>query len=259
MLNRYFVAAFALGMLLTNQAYAACTSTLITFTNGLTANAVDVNTNFTNTMGCATTPPPLPTRQVLTSGSSATYTTPSNVRQLRIRMVGGGGGGAGSSNDFSAGNGAGGSDTLFNGVHAGGGSGGSEFGSGGPGGTSSTGTASFRVKGSYGGYAHPPLSAINSNEAGFGAASALGGGTMDMVAASANTGAGGGGHDLGAYSVGSPGGGGGSGEYLELIINSPSASYTYTVGAGGSGGSTGTGGGAGYAGGSGLIIVDELY
>jgi len=50
---------------------------------------------------------------------------------------------------------------------------------------------------------------------------------------------------------------GGEGEYIEIIINSPAATYTYTVGAGGAGGSGGTY--AGAAGGSGYIIVDEYY
>src|SRR6185312_9972680 len=62
----------------------------------------------------------LPTRQVLTSGTNATYTTPANCRQLRIRMVGGGGGG-GSYNNGSGGDGG---DTIFNSIHAAGGKGG---------------------------------------------------------------------------------------------------------------------------------------
>jgi hypothetical protein len=47
--------------------------------------------------------------------------------------------------------------------------------------------------------------------------------------------------------------------YCEKLIASPSASYTYAVGAAGSAGSGGTSGGAGAAGGSGLIIIDEFY
>jgi hypothetical protein len=35
-------------------------------------------------------------------------------------------------------------------------------------------------------------------------------------------------------------GGGGAGEYGEIIITSPSATYTHTVGAGGNGGAAGT-------------------
>ena len=46
---------------------------------------------------------------------------------------------------------------------------------------------------------------------------------------------------------------------MEFIINSPSATYTYTVGAGGAGGAAGTAGVAGSNGGSGKIIVQEFY
>ena len=35
------------------------------------------------------------TRQVFTSGTGATYTTPAGVRRILVRMVGAGGGGAG--------------------------------------------------------------------------------------------------------------------------------------------------------------------
>jgi hypothetical protein len=78
---------------------------------------------------------PASTTQYLTSGTSATYTTPANCRAIRVRMVGGGGGGA-----------------YFS------------------------------------------------------------------------------------------GGGGGAGEYVELFISSPAATYAYTVGAGGTAGSGGTNG-----------------
>jgi hypothetical protein len=54
-------------------------------------------------------------------------------------------------------------------------------------------------------------------------------------------------------------GGGGEGEYVEITISSPAATYTYSVGAGGAGGTGGTNGGTGGAGGSGYIIVDEYY
>ncbi len=53
--------------------------------------------------------------------------------------------------------------------------------------------------------------------------------------------------------------GGGEGEYVELVINSPAANYTYTVGALGAGGAAGTSGHGGADGGSGFIIVDEYY
>ena len=59
--------------------------------------------------------------------------------------------------------------------------------------------------------------------------------------------------------AGNSGGGAGAGEYVELIINNPAATYTYTIGAGGTAGTAGSSGGAGNAGGTGVIIVDEFY
>ena len=50
--------------------------------------------------------------------------------------------------------------------------------------------------------------------------------------------------------------GGGAGEYVEWISNSPAGTYTYTVGASAAGGTGITNGGAG---GSGIIIIDEIY
>ena len=51
-----------------------------------------------------------------------------------------------------------------------------------------------------------------------------------------------------------------AGEMVDFYINSPAASYTYTVGSGGSAGSGGSyNPGAGSAGSGGLIIVDEYY
>jgi hypothetical protein len=55
--------------------------------------------------------------------------------------------------------------------------------------------------------------------------------------------------DLATYGTS---GGGGGGEYAELLITSPSATYSYAVGAGGT---AGTGTAAGGVGGSGVIIV----
>jgi hypothetical protein len=46
--------------------------------------------------------------------------------------------------------------------------------------------------------------------------------------------------------------------YVEHIISSPAASYTYAVGTGGAGAS-GTTGGAGGSGAAGIIIVEEYY
>ena len=43
------------------------------------------------------------------------------------------------------------------------------------------------------------------------------------------------------------------------LTSSPSATYSYSIGAGGSGGTAGGNGLAGGAGGSGVIIVEEYY
>ena len=54
--------------------------------------------------------------------------------------------------------------------------------------------------------------------------------------------------------------GGTSGGYVRKLIASPSATYSYAVGAGGAGTAGGGGGdGAGGAGAAGIIIVTEFY
>lgn len=198
---------------------------------------------------------PATTFQYLTSGSSATYTAPTNPapRTLRIKMTGAGGGGAAA----TANNGSAGGTSTFNSIDAAGGSGGQNGASGsagGAGGTGGAGSATKRFTGSDG--ACGPFNGGGSGGAGpFGGSGK--GGTFSPSAgtsAKANTGAGGGG--AGAVSA-NGGGGGGQGEYVEIVIASPSATYTYTIGTGGAGGSAGTT--AGAAGGSGMIIVEEYY
>jgi hypothetical protein len=53
--------------------------------------------------------------------------------------------------------------------------------------------------------------------------------------------------------------GGGAGGYIDAIIYSPSATYSYAIGAAGTAGAAGTSGTDGGAGGSGYIIVTEYY
>jgi len=214
-------------------AQAACAS-LATFSPGTTIVSGQVNSNFQALNNCAT----VSTRQVLTSGSSATYATPANPRQLRIRMVGGGGSGYGSSVGTDGGS------TTFAGITANGGfhSAGADGALGGSGGT---GSASFRIAGN-------GSQATTLGSSTFGSAGApgpFGGGGRSLTTSGQNaaTNSGAGGAGAAAYS------GGGAGEYVEIIINSPAATYTYTVGTGGI--ATGPGG----SGGSGVIIVDEYY
>lgn len=190
------------------------------------------------------------TRQYLTSGTSATYTTPANCKKIRVRMIGGGGGGSA----FATNAGSTGGTTSFGSFTAIGGGGGTLSGAGANGGTGGSGTALIRVNGARG-----EPSDTTSAHGGFGGGTFLIGSTTGGAQnsagldAQANTGAGG----QGASSAGSSKGGGGAGEYVEFEIASPASTYTYTIGAGGAGGAAGTT--AGGNGGSGIIIVEEFY
>jgi hypothetical protein len=107
-------------------------------------------THYMDGTGAWSTPagtlPHVTTYQYLTSGSSATYTTPANCRAIHVEMWGGGGGGSGSTT--AGGNGG---DTIFNSIHAAGGGGGATGGGGASGGTGGTGSAAFRRDGGDGG------------------------------------------------------------------------------------------------------------
>lgn len=208
----------------------------------------------------------LPTVQTfLSSGSSGTYTTPANVQWIEVIAVGGGGGGAGSGTGTSAGSAGNGGNTTFGTslIVARGGTGGAPYtGSPGTGGTASLGSAIGQaVSGGDGGYG-PTLSGVTGANGGN---SALGGGGAGEAAeqngvptaGKANTGGGGGGRTTTTGING--GGGGGAGGYARAIITSPSASYSYAVGAGGAAGAAGTSGVAGVAGGSGGLWVIEHY
>lgn len=195
-----------------------------------------------------------PTIQRFTSGTGATYTLPSNAVRLRVRMVGGGGGGGARVTN----NGANGTSSSFGSWTAvfgnGGGAATGTVGAGGTGGVDSTGTKIARVDGQAG------TGGLNvaGGTAGGGGSSFFGGGapshTADAASAAAtNSGSGG----SGGNNAGVGGAGGGAGEYVEFFITSPSATYTYTVGAGGAGGAAGTT--AGGNGAAGIIIVEEYY
>jgi hypothetical protein len=213
-----------------------------------------------------------PTVQRFTSGSG-TYTTPANVKYIKVRLVGGGGGGGGSGTASYTNGVAGGSTTFGTSLltataGAGGAIGGGAAADGGSftvnspavnissvdggrgGGTLFLGaTGDIR---SFGGFGAP------SNFGGSGGAASWGGAG---AAAKANSGSGGsGGACSGGYAPNFyTGGGGGAGAYIEAIINAPSATYSYAVGAAGTAGSAGTSGFAGGAGGAGILIVEEYY
>lgn len=199
----------------------------------------------------------LHTRQVFLTGTSATYTTPAGVRQIVVKIKGGGGGAGGSTTG-----GTNGGNSIFNGINATGGTaGGSGTASGGTGGTGGAGTASIRIAGAPGQAGYPFIySATNSIGVG-GAGGGAGGGVGQNgngTSAAANSGGGGGAGGKSASIFGnySYGGGGGEGEYAEIIINSPAATYAYTVGAKGTGG---TGDYVNGDGAAGFVVVDEYY
>ena len=198
---------------------------------------------------------PVSTVQVLTTGTSATYTTPGHVRQLKIRMCGGGGGGGAQTANAGSAGGA----TSFNSITAAGGSGGTSGDSagwgGGTGGTGGTGAVDWRSNGGAGGPSdntYTPSGNGGNSLLGSGAGPTLSNCNGAGIAAAANSCGGG----SGACGGASSGAGGGAGEYAEFTINAPAATYTYTIGASGAGGTAGSK--AGGAGGTGKIIVSEF-
>jgi len=208
-----------------------------------------------------------PTVQKFTSGSG-TYTTPANVKWIRVRMVGGGGGGAGSGTG-GASAGVGGGATTFGTtlLVANGGSASLANASAlaGAGGTASLGTGpiGFAVSGSSGSYSTLQAVATTQFTGGYGGSSFFGGGASAKMGnadqAATNSGSGGGGGSTGGAANTYTGGGGGAGGYVDAIISSPLSSYSYTVGTGGGGGGAGASGFSGGAGAAGIIIVEEHY
>ena len=201
-----------------------------------------------------------PTIQKFLTGSG-TYTRPSSPSApiyLKVTMVGGGGGGGG------AGGGAtgqsGGISTFGLSLSAGGGFGGftgASGGSGNSGGPASLGSAvGTALTGGSG--LGGTVSTTSITLGGAGGVTAFGGQAISNPGggggvAVPNTGAGGNGG--GGAVVGTPaGGGGGAGGYVQAFIFAPATSYTYAVGAAGTGGT-----GGGMTGGSGYIIVEEYY
>lgn len=197
---------------------------------------------------------PVPTVQLFTSGTAATYTPATNVRFIKVRMVGGGGGGGAAVTN----NGTSGTNSSFGSWVATAGALGlansPARSAGGSGGASGTGTLVARLSGQSG------TGGLSASLPGFGGASIYGGagtilGSAAGEAAKANTGSGGSGGSSGANS----GAGGAAGEYVEFIMTAAQigASQTYTVGAAGAGGTAGTQ--AGGNGAAGIIIVEEYY
>lgn len=209
-----------------------------------------------------------PTSQVFLSGSG-TYTTPANCRWLKVRMVGAGAGGQGNSvGGIIVTTSTVGGDTNFGAGIAGGGK--VSLSTNWP--VAAGGTASGGIQGaavvntihggsSGGGNQNNGSGTIGQLAGGAGGASAFGGGGGSSLGAigSAGTAYGSGGAGAGTSANASyvSGSGGGAGAYMESIVQTPSATYAYTVGAGGAAGlGTNHNGGAGAVG---LIIVEEYY
>lgn len=195
---------------------------------------------------------------VYTSGSG-TYTTPTNCKAILVELIGAGGGGGGTQSAYNipAAIGSAGGNTTF----------GSLTGGGGPGGTVSAippagGTASggdVNITGGIGGSSVSQSSGAVGNSGGvgfFGGGVGPGGDGQPAPSPAANSGSGGSSSGTSGSAV--AGGGGSSGGYVRKLINSPAATYSYAVGAGGAAGNaapynTSSNGAAG------IIIVTEFY
>jgi hypothetical protein len=206
------------------------------------------------------------TRTVLSSGSG-TYTTPTNCKAIRVRMIGAGGGGGGGGVSPSGGiGGTGGTTTFGTSLLTAAGGSGNGGGGYGPvnGGTASGGDINIAGQQSQPSFGAGGTSNVVQGPQGGNSPWFAGGGSGGWPGApgfpgTPNTGGGGGGGGASvAGNSGAPGAGGG---YCEKLIVNPSATYAYAVGAGTSGGIAGggTSAAAGGAGGSGLIVVEEFY
>lgn len=210
-----------------------------------------------------------PTVQKFTSGSG-TYTLPTSPSPLyiKVELTGGGGGGCGSGTVIGTGGTSGGNSTFGTSllVANGGSVNNAIGGSGGSGGTVSLGTGpiGIGIAGGSGGGGAGTI-ATNGSPGGMGGSGAYGGGGGggpsggSGVDAAANSGGGGGGGGGNSVAAGFSGPGGGSGGTVQAIITSPSSTYAYAVGAGGTAGGAGTNGRAGGNGGSGFLVVWEYY
>lgn len=196
--------------------------------------------------------------------TGATYTTPVGCKALDVTIIGGGGGGGGSSTSTNGGNGGNGGATTFVGgsvsLSAGGGAGVGNASQGGNGGSSTGGD--INLSGGSGQGSSPGGSA---GVGGIGGGSSLGGGGGGGAAGNpglsgpVNGAGGGGGGGVGTVSGSWTGAGGAAGGTCRKLIQSPAATYTYTIGAAGVGGTSGTSGFPGGNGAQGMIIIDEFY
>jgi hypothetical protein len=203
----------------------------------------------------------LPTTTTLNSGSSSTYTTPANALWIEVYQCGGGGGGSGSTSGSLV-SGSDGTKTTFNSIDAAPGKG-AISNTGGVGGSGGAGAATRRARGGSGISGVRTTGTTTIAGGGQGGATYCGAGpstnsngvTSAGTNADANSGAGGSGAQNYVSSF-VEGGGGGAGELVYQLIDSPSATYIYTIGGGGNGGSSTQNGGNG---GTGKIFIIEHY
>lgn len=200
------------------------------------------------------------TKATGTGDSILTFSKVNIPLYLGVKMVGAGGGGAGAGTTGYGPGGNGGNTTVGGSLlTANGGNGGTVYGgvgqSGAVGGTASIASPAIgnAVAGSGGSSGFTGNNGpVNGGNSAFGGAGRSGG------AAATNSGSGGGGAN-GSGSSAFSGGSGAAGGYIDAIIQNPSATYSYAIGAAGTAGTAGTSGNAGGVGGSGVIIVTELY
>lgn len=221
--------------------------------------------NFTNGTKATTTTQGVvfrksPTVQKFTSGSG-TYTTPAEVLYLEVRMSAGGGGGGGSGTGGGTGGNGGVSTFGTSLLTTTGGVGGLFNAQGSSGGTatiSSPAISILDVAGSSGGAAEQARAFAYGGAGGSNPISGVAPMSNGVTGLSGKLGGGGAGAGAGATAI-ITGSGAGAGGYIEAIISSPSATYSYAVGSGGAGGTAGTSGFAGGAGGNGFIEITEFY
>lgn len=201
-----------------------------------------------------------------TGDSTLTFYAVRKPLWLKVRAIGGGGGGGGNGTSGQGAGGTGGNSSFSTYQASGGGGGpsGSNSGFGDGGATNAnTGSPSINILGARGFSPNIPSAVLATNllggqgGAGFFGGAGWGGRSVAGGAGAANSGGGGGG--AGGNTTVFPGAGGASGSYFETKIDSPSATYSYAVGAAGTAGTAGTSGNAGGAGGSGLVIVEEFF
>ena len=229
-----------------------------------------------STWTCASSTVPIPCPIISTAAgtcnngnaqaNNGTYTTPAGAKYLLVEGCGAGGG-AGGNGTAGASNGGTGGNTTFGTLTANGGVGGN-LATGTPaantagGGTATNGDWNIQGGAGQGSY----VDSGGTGTGGKGGESPLGGGGLGASAGTATAGSNaqanscsGGGGPSGASGVVSGGGGGAAGGYFRKIIGSPSATYSYAIGAGGTAGGAGTSGAAGGLGGAGFISVTAYF